>query len=270
MFTTLRNKSLFLAAVAAFSLFGATISAPTALADSTWISNPTLNSISLTGPGISKTNNGWSVSTQATDFTLTYKGSAGDAGKFAQVNLFELSSGMSIAFNSTPQASPSGCEQQVLAGDSHSCMFKLDGAGGAGIHVTLSGTSLASSFKFILLSGPNIAQTSPATVTFSAPKSAVKPLVATVKAMAGGAAALRFKLLDAGKPAAGVKVSIAFTGIGDNLSSTSAVSDSSGLVWVYLANLKAKHGSSKVTVTVLGTSTKGSASVKWLTGKLQG
>ena len=107
-------------------------------------------------------------------------------------------------------------------------------------------------------------------VTFSAPKSSVKPLVATVKAMAGGAAALRFKLLDGGKPSAGVKVSIAFTGIGDNLSSTSAVSDSSGLVWVYLANLKAKRGTSKVTVTVLGTTTKGSASVKWMTGKLSG
>ncbi|OXE35126.1 MAG: hypothetical protein CGW95_15820 [Phenylobacterium zucineum] len=98
----------------------------------------------------------------------------------------------------------------------------------------------------------------------------MKPLVALVKAMAGGAAALRFKLLDAGKPSEGVKVTIAFKGVGDNLSSTTATSDASGLVWVYLADIKAKRGTSKVTVTVLGTTTKGSASVKWMTGKLSG
>jgi hypothetical protein len=42
------------------------------------------------------------------------------------------------------------------------------------------------------------------------------------------------------------------------------------MVWVYVADLKAKKGLSAVTVTVLGTQTKGSATIKWVAGKLLG
>lgn len=265
-----RKSNLVRAAVLAVAVSASTLSGSAANADSTWISGPSLSTVSISGPSTAKTNNGWSVSTQSTEFTLNYKSSAADAGKFAQINAFDLSAGLVVAFASSPLASPTGCEQQVLAGDSHSCMFKLDGTGAAAIHVSVSGSSVASSFRYILLSGPNIAQTDPGTITFTTPKSAVKPVLASVKAMAGGAALLRFKLLDAAKPSVGVKVTIALKGVGDNLSATSATSDASGMVWVYVADLKAKKGLSTVTVTVLGTQTKGSATIKWVAGKLLG
>ena len=266
------RKAIFAraATAVAVALTASSLVGTPAQADSTWISGPSLSAVSISGPSTAKTNNGWSVSTQSTEFTLNYKSSAADAGKFAQINAFDLASGLALTFASTPLASPTGCEQQVLAGDAHSCMFKLDGTGAAAIHVSVSGSSLASSFRYILLSGPNIAQTDPGTVTFTTPKSAVKPVLASVKALAGGAAVLRFKLLDAAKPSVGVKVTIALKGVGDNVSATAATSDSTGTVWVYVADLSGKKGTSTVTVTVLGTQTKGSATIKWVAGKLLG
>lgn len=265
-----RKAILVRTAGLAAALVGSLVYGSPASADSTWISGPSLGSVSVSGPTTAKTNNGWSVSTQSTEFTFKYKSSAADAGKFAQINAFDLAAGLSLAFASSPLASPTGCEQQVLAGDSHSCMFKLDSTGSAAIQVSVSGASVASSFRYILLSGPNIAQTDPGTISFTTPKSAVKPVLASVKAMAGGAAVLRFKLLEAGKPSVGVKVVIALKGIGDNLSATSATSDAKGVVWVYVADSSGKRGTSTVTVTVLGTPTNGSATIKWVAGKLLG
>ena len=270
MLTISRKSNLRAAAILALALAATGFAGTAAQADSTWISGPSLSTVSLTGPSTAKTANGWSVSTQSTEFTIAYKGSVADAGKFAQINAFDFSTGLNLVFDSTPLASPTGCGQQVLAGDAHSCEFKLDGSGAAAIHVAVTGSTVASSFHYILLSGPNIAVTDPGTVTFTTPKSAVKPVLASVKAMAGGAALLRFKLLDGNKPSAGVKVTIALKGVGDNLSAATATSDSAGLVWVYVADLKAKKGTSTVTVTVLGTQTKGSATIKWVAGKLLG
>lgn len=239
-----------------------------AQADATWISGPSLSTISFTSVGSTKTASGVSLSSQAADFTLIYTSSAASAGKFAQVNFFEVSQGLQMILNATPMASPTGCEQQVLAGNSHSCMFKLDGAGSAAIKVTLIGASTSSSFKYLLLSGPNIAQTDPGIATFVAPKSTVKPLAASVKALAGGASVLRFKLAEGAKASTGVKVSIALKGIGDNLSAATATSDSKGFVWVYVANTTAKKGTSTITVSVIGTAAKASATIKWVSGSL--
>ena len=239
-----------------------------ASADASWISGPSLNAISFVSVGATKTAGGVSLSSQASDFTMVYTSSSASAGKFAQVNFFEISSGLQILLTATPMASPTGCEQQVLAGDSHSCMFKLDGAGSAAIKVTLIGTSTASSFKYLLLSGPNIAQTQPGIATFIAPKSTVKPVVALVKALAGGASVLKFKLADGAKASVGVKVNVTLKGIGDNLSVSTATSDSKGFVWVYVANISAKKGTSTVTVAVDGTAAKGVATIKWVSGTL--
>jgi len=254
-------------AVAVVAALSGMFAAP-AQADATWISGPSLSTISFTSVGSTKTASGVSLSSQAADFTLVYTSSAASAGKFAQVNFFEVSQGLQMILNATPMASPTGCEQQVLAGNSHSCMFKLDGAGSAAIKVTLIGASTSSSFKYLLLSGPNIAQTDPGIATFVAPKSTVKPLAASVKALAGGASVLRFKLAEGAKASTGVKVSIALKGIGDNLSSATATSDSKGFVWVYVANTTAKKGTSTITVSVIGTAAKASATIKWVSGSL--
>ena len=242
--------------------------APPAQANTSWISGPSLSAISFVSVGSTPTASGVSLSSQAADFTMVYTSSAANAGKFAQVNFFEISVGLQMLLAASPMASPTGCEQQVLAGDSHSCMFKLDGAGSAAIKVTLIGTSTASSFKYILLSGPNIAQTQPGIATFSAPKSTVKPVLASVKALAGGASVLKFKLSEGARVSTGVKVSIALKGIGDNLSAATATSDSKGFVWIYVANTSAKKGTSTVTVSVIGTAAKGSATIKWVSGTL--
>lgn len=262
------NKSLLLATsvLVAASL----VPIASATADNTWISRTNLNAVTLVAPTSVRTANNTSLSTQTSSFTLTYHGSAGDAGKFAQINLFEVSPGLGISMASTPLPSSTGCSQQVLGADSHSCMFALDGSGSAGITVNLTGVQLSSSFKFILLSGPNMTQTDPAIVSFAAPRSVINPLAAKVKALAGGAALVRFKITENGNLVAGMKADIVKAGIGENLSSTSATSDAQGLIYVYLSDLSGKKGNSVITVTIQGTSIKTTATISWLAGKLIG
>ena len=239
-------------------------------ADNTWISRTNLAQVTLVAPTATRTGNNTSLSTQTTTFNLTYRGSVGDAGKFAQINMFEVSPGLSITMASTPLPSSTGCSQQVLGADSHSCMFALDGSGSASIAVTLSGVQLSSSFKFILLSGPNMTQTDPAIVSFAAPRSVINPLAATVKALAGSAALVRFKITENGRVVAGMKADIVKSGIGENLSATSATSDASGVIYVYLSDLTGKKGSTVLTLTIQGTNIKTTATVSWLAGKLVG
>jgi len=262
------NKTLLISSALLVASTIAPISAATA--DNTWISRTNLSYVSLAAPAAVKTGNNTSLSTQTSTFVLTYKGSASDAGKFAQINIFEVSSGLSITMTSTPTASATGCAQQVLGADSHSCMFALDGSGSAAIPVNLSGVTLSSSFKFILLSGPNMGQTDPAIVSFAAPRSIIKPVVATVKALTGGAALLRFKITENNAAVVGMKADLTKTGLGENLSVSSAASDSQGFIYVYLSNLGAKKGSSVITATIQGTSIKTTATITWLTGKLNG
>ncbi|MEO0024118.1 MAG: hypothetical protein RL196_559 [Actinomycetota bacterium] len=262
---TIRSVSIAIGAIA----FAATsaIASP-ALADNTWISGPTLTRVAISTTGAVATSSGFTLSTQTTSFTLTYRGPAGDAGKFAQVNFFDLSSGLSIALTSTPTASSTGCDQQVLGGDSRSCMFKLDGSGSANINGTLAGVTSASALKYHLLSGPNIAQTGDANIAFAVPNTTVKAVATSVKAMVGGAGVVRFRFFN-GKVAAGsVKANVSLKGRGDHLSSTTVTSDSNGYAWVYVASLSKKTGLSTVTVTVDGTANKAVASIKWVTGKL--
>jgi len=262
------NKTLLISSALLVASTIAPISAATA--DNAWISRTNLSYVSLAAPAAVKTGNNTSLSTQTSSFVLTYKGPASDAGKFAQVNIFEVSSGLSITMTSTPTASPSGCAQQVLGADPHSCMFALDGSGAAAINVNLSGVLLSSSFKLFLLSGPNMGQTDPAIVSFAAPRSIIKPVVATVKALTGGAALLRFKITENNAAVVGMKADITKTGLGENLSVSSAASDSQGFIYVYLSNLGAKKGSSVITATIQGTSIKTTATITWLTGKLIG
>jgi hypothetical protein len=265
MHTKIRSTTITLGALA---FMASSIIALPAMADNTWISGPSLANVSIVAPAATTLSSGFSLSTQSSEFTLSYHGSSNDAGKFAQVNFFDISSGLNVALASSPVASSTGCDQQVLGGNNHSCMFKLDGTGSASIRATLSGVSTSGSLKYILLSGPNITQTASANITFAAPKTIVKAAVATVKAMAGGAAVVRFKLLDGQTAAASIRLAVAVTGVKDHLSATSVTSDAQGYVWVYVANLKKKLGTTKITVTIDGTSTKASASIKWVKGTL--
>jgi hypothetical protein len=255
-------------AAAALALASTTTVASPAQADSTWISGPSLTHVSILATGAVGVGTGVTLSTQTTTFTLSYHSSAADSGKFAQVNFFDLTSGLGLALTSANPASSSGCDQQVLGGNAHSCMFKLDGTGAANIIGTFSGITSASALKYQLLSGPNIAQTDPANISFALPHNTVKALAATSKVMAPGAAVLRFRFYDGAVAAASIRATVALTGIGDHISATSVVSDSNGYVWVYIANLKKKFGASTVTVTVDGTVNKAVTSIKWVKGSL--
>lgn len=240
-----------------------TLLAPSAQADNTWISRPSLSTVSLVAPATTRTGNNTALSTQTSSVVLTYKGSLSDAGKFAQINLFDISPGLTITMTGSPRASASGCEQQVLAGDAHSCMFALDGAGNAGIVMTLSGVTLSSSFKYILLSGPNIVQTDPAVVTFSAPKSTIKPVAATVRGQLGGAAVAIYKITENSRVVTGMKVTLSFKGSGENPSATTLTTDSKGQVYFYLSNLTSKRTNTTVTATIQGTVINTTATIVW-------
>ena len=263
---TSKRIALTLGAIALVA--ASAISSPAQATDNTWISGPSLTHVAIAATGATTSNSGFTLSTQTSTFTLTYRGSAGDAGKFAQVNFFDLSAGLSIALTSSPTASSSGCDQQVLGGDSRSCMFKLDGSGSANITATLNGVNSSSAFKYILLSGPNIAQTSPANVAFAVPNTTVKAVAATTKALAGSAAVVRFKFMNGSTAAAGVKATATLKGIGDHLSASGLVSDANGYVWVYVANLGKKRGTTTLTVKVDGSSASATATINWVAGVL--
>ncbi len=264
-----KTKSLKLAlATGVAALFAASAVASPAMADNTWISGPNLSAISIVAPSAVTVGSGVTLSTQTSTFTLNYHGSVNDAGKFAQVNFFDISADLGVTLASTPVASSTGCDQQVLGGNSHSCMFKLDGAGSASIVATVTGATSSAAMKFLLLSGPNINQTGAANITFALPKTSLKAVATTVKALAGGAAVVKFKFLDGAKAAASIRAAVAVKGISDHVSATSVLSDSQGYVWVYVANLKKKRGTSTITLTIDGTATKATSTIKWVSGKL--
>ena len=255
-------------ALGAVALFAGLASASPARADNTWISGPSLARVQIVAPAAAASATGFTLSTQTTTFTLTYRSSAADSGKFAQVNFFDFSPGVDIALAASPTASSAGCDQQVLGGNTHSCMFKLDANGSANILANVTGATSASAFKYLLLSGPNIAQTQPANVTFAAAKTKVTALSSSIKALTGGAAVLRFRMLDGKVGAPSVRASVALKGIGDHVSATSVTSDSNGYVWIYVANVKKKLGTSTVTLTVDGADSTAKSTIKWVKGTL--
>jgi hypothetical protein len=263
------NRSIsFAGALVAVAIATTSLASPASATDNSWISGPSLTHVSILATGAVATNSGVTLSTQTSTFTLNYHSSSADAGKFAQVNFFDFSQGVDLTLASSNPASPTGCDQQVLGGNSHSCMFKLDGSGSANVTGVISGATSSSAMKYILLSGPNIAQTNPANISFSVPTTTVKAFAATTKAMAGGAALVRFKFLNGAVAAASIRASVVLKGIGDHISASSVVSDDQGYVWVYVANINKKLGTSTVTVTVDGASSSAKAVIKWVKGTL--
>ena len=246
-----------------------TFSVTPAQADSTWITNPQLSAVVLSGSNIKSIAGGYIMSTQATSFDINYTAPSGNAGKFAQLSFFDFTGpiGMTMAANSSGTSSVA-CDPQVLSSDTHACYFRLDGYGQAQIRATLSNVNPQGAFKFKILAGPNIQESGIAQVLFVAPTNKISAVAATSKAMLGGAGMAQFKVTQDGKLTAGIRVAVSFKGVGAYLSTAIATSDSKGLVTVYLSNQKKTKGSSVVTVKIDGGTATAKSMISWVSGSL--
>lgn len=237
--------------------------------DNTWITNPQLSGVSLVSTNSKVLANGYALSTQATSFDLVYTAPSGSGGKFAQINLFDVTGGIkiSLAANSSGTSSV-GCDPQVLSSDTNTCFFRLDGLGKAKIRANITNVSAQAGFKFKVLAGPNIQESAIAQVLFVPPTNKIVATLASTKAMLGGAGGVQFKVTQNGKVTAGIRVLISFKGVGGFLSTSSATSDSKGLVTAYLANFTKTKGTSVVSAKIDGGASSAKATLVWVTGYL--
>jgi hypothetical protein len=243
--------------------------APAQAADNTWITNPQLTAISLTGSNVKAISGGYLLSTQVTHFDVNYTAPAGNAGKFAQLSFFDFTGPIGLTFAANANGTSSvGCDPQVLSSDIHACYFRLDGYGKAKIRATLTNVNAQGAFKFKILAGPNIQQSGISQVLFVAPTNKVTAVASTSKALLGGAGLVQFKVTQNGKPTKGIRVAVSFKGVGAYLSTAIATSDSKGLVTVYLSNQKKARGSSVVTVKVDGGTATAKSTITWVSGSL--
>ena len=259
------RKTVILLLTAALSLIGVSAQA----VNNTWIVNPQLSAVKLVATNVKALSNGYALSTQGTGFDFAYAAPDGNGGKFAQINIFDVTGniGLNLAAN-TSGTSSSACDPQVLSSDTHTCFFRLDGVGKALIHVSLTNVTPAGSFKFKILAGPNIQESAIAQVLFVAPTNKVSALTPKSKAMVGGAGFVQFKVTQDGKPTAGVRVKVTFKGLGSFLSADVATSDAKGIVTVFLCNLGKSKGSTVVTALIDGGTGKATASIDWVSGVL--
>ena len=244
-------------------------SSPALAFDNTWINSPSLSAVKLSGNNIKVMGTGYNISTQSTAFDFEYTGLASFGGRFAQINIFDVTGGVGLALASNSSGTSSvGCDPQVLSSNTHTCFFRLDGNAKAKIRVTVSGSSSQAAFKYKVLAGPNIQESAIAQVNFVTPTNTIKAVTSSAKAMLGGAGAVQFKVLQDGKITPNIRVAVSFKGVGENLSTATAMSNSKGLVTIYLTNLTKKKGTSVVTAQIDGGKAKTTSSIVWVTGKL--
>jgi len=245
----------------AFSL--AFCASPALAIDNSWITSPTISAVTIQGGGAEPSASGYSVSTQAQSVTLKFTGTAAQAGKFAQVNFFAFVGGVNLDLVAgNDGVSSTACDRQTLGGNSHTCFFKLDANSTATFPLLLSNMSSASQFKYKVLAGPNITESTDGIISFVTPKNKIVPVLQNVRGIAGGPGATQFLVTSKGKPSAGVRVKFSFTGVGENLSAVNATSNKKGIVTVYLTNLKFHRGSAKITAKVVGGQAK-AVSYNW-------
>ena len=245
------------------------VSLPAQAYNNTWIVSPQLSAVKVVATNAKTLANGYALSTQTTGFDFAYEAPAGNGGKFAQINIFDVTGSLGLTLTANASGTSStGCDPQVLSSDTHTCFFRLDGAGKALIHASLNTVTADGAFKFKILAGPNIQESGIAQVLFVAPTNKVTPVSATSKAMLGGAGFAQFKVTQDGKPAAGIRVAVSFKGVGSFLSTSVATSDSKGLVTVYLCNFKKIKGSSVVSVKIDGGTASSKATINWVAGTL--
>ncbi len=244
-------------------------SSPALAFDNTWINGPSLSAVKLVGNNIKVLGTGFNISTQSSGFDMEYTGVALFGGRFAQINIFDVTGGVTLTLASNASGTSSiGCDPQVLSSDTHTCFFRLDGSAKAKIHVTVANATAQSAFKYKVLAGPNIQESAIAQVNFVVPTNTIKAVTSSAKAMIGGAGAVQFKVMQDGKVAANIRVAVSYKGMGENLSTETAMSNSKGLVTIYLTNLAKKKGTSVVTAKIDGATAKATASIVWVSGKL--
>jgi len=254
-------RKIFSFLLVCLALFGAS---PALAIDNSWITNPSLSAVSLSGGGAQASGSGYELSTQAQTATFTFTGTQAQAGKFAQVNFFDFTGGVTLNLVGGPDGvSSTACDHQTLGGNSHTCFFKLDNNSKATFPLLLSNLSTIGHFKYKVLAGPNITESADGLVSFSTPTNKIKPVLLNVRGIAGGPGATQFLVTNHGKPSEGVRVKFTFTGVGENLSALNGVSDKNGMVTVYLTNLKFYKGSAKVTARVVGSHAKAVGCIWW-------
>ena len=237
---------------------------PASAIDNSWITNPSLSAIRLTGTGASGSGSSYALSTQALHPVMAYDGGLSQAGKFAQVSFFDFTGNVSLELTSGSNGvSSTACDHQTLGGNSHTCFFRMDDQGKATFALTLSNTSVDAHFKFLVLAGPNITQSGVSQVSFVRPLETITPVLKSTRGMSGGAGVVQFKVLSAGVPAPGITVDLRASGVGENLSASTATSDSRGLVVVYLSNFAARAGTGTITASVVGGSSSAQAKIVW-------
>lgn len=240
------------------------VAVPAQALDNSWISSPSLSTVTITGGGAAGAGNGYAISTQAVSVTMHYTGGAGVANKFAQVNFYDFVGGAGLELKSGDSGvSSTACDHQTLGGNSHTCFFQLNAAGNASFEMTLSNLSTAGAFKYKVLAGPNIQESQAALVSFTTPTFKIAPVLKNVRGITGGPGAIQFRVTQHGKASAGVRVKFSFKGVGENLSAVNAVSDKRGLVTVYLTNLKFRRGSTAVKARVIGGTAVATGYVWW-------
>jgi hypothetical protein len=254
-------RKLFSSLFALALVFGAS---PALAVDNSWITSPTISAVTISGGGAQAKGAGYELSTQAQRVTLKFTGTASQAGKFAQINFFDFAGGVGLDLVSGPAGvSSTACDHQTLGGNSHTCFFKLDENSTATIPMILSNTTTAGRFKYKVLAGPNISESSDGQISFAQPTNKIRAVIANIRGISGGPGATQFLVTNHGKASSGVRVKFSFTGVGENLSAISAESDKNGLVTVYLTNLKFFKGSAKVTARIVGGHEKASAFIWW-------
>ncbi|MFM7030769.1 MAG: hypothetical protein ACKOWK_06875 [Micrococcales bacterium] len=237
---------------------------PAQAVDNTWITNPSLSAVTLGGTNIVSVGTGFNLSTQANGFSFKYAGAPSQAGRFAQINIFDVAGGVTINLAANVSGSSSvACDPQVLSSDTHTCFFRLDGNAKAEIPVTLSKVSAQAAFKFKILAGPNIQESAISQVNFVSPTNTIAAVAKSVRGPRGGAAIVQFKVTQGNIASPNIRVSVSFTGVGAYLSATSALSDSDGLVTVYLSDLKRAKGKAVISAQIDGGTSAGTSTITW-------
>lgn len=245
------------------------VALPAHALNSSWISNPQISAVKVETTNVTTLSNGFSLSTQSTGFDFVYTAPAGNGGKFAQINIFDVAGSLVLGLAAnTVGTSSIGCDPQVLSSDTHTCFFKLDGLGQARIHASLANVTSQGGFKYKILAGPNIQESAIAQVLFVPPTNKIAAVKSSVKALVGGAGVLQFRVTQDGKATPGIRVTATFKGLGSFLSSSTSTSDSKGVVTFYLSNFTKTKGSSVISVKVEGGAASSKASILWVSGSL--
>lgn len=213
---------------------------------------------------IGKDGNGQlALSTDARDVTVKLTSSASMSGRFAHIQFFELSPGLSMAIAQGNATTRVGCDPGAATGNG--CYIRVGSDGSATFSLALSGVTTTSKMR-VQINGSAGWVSRFAQITFERPYTVSADSPESSSAVVGSQVSTTFKVLDAaGNPVVGTTVKFTTTGVG-KLSATSALTDSKGL-----AVVKASLGTSVVGNQVISASAstpngmvaQATATIKW-------